>query len=116
MAKAIMMVFTQPSDPSRIDEYRRWYDDHIAGAMGVVGDMPKAIRYQLVPGLASAQAAPSQFVTIYEIDSDDVAGVQARLQEAWMNDTITKSDIIAPGPVFFWQLDAELAPTPPELT
>ncbi len=113
MAKAIMMVFSQPADPSRIDEYRSWYDDHISGAMAVIGDMPKAVRYQLVPGLASAKAAPSQFVTLYEIDSDDVAGVQARLQAAWVNDAITKSDIIAPGPVFFWQLDADLMPTPP---
>jgi hypothetical protein len=108
MAKAIMFAAERP----RVDEYRRWYDDHIAGAIGVVGDMPQAIRSQLVPGLASAKAAPSQFVTLYEIDSDEVAGVQARLQQAWVNDTITKSDIIAPGPVFFWQLDAELAPAP----
>ncbi len=113
MAKAIMMVFTQPADPSRIDDYRRWYDDHISGAMAVVGDMPKAVRYQVVPGLASAKAAPSQFVTLYEIDSDDVHGVQARLHEAWTNDTITKSEIITPGPVIFWQLDAELAPKSP---
>ena len=114
MAKGIMMVFTDPAEPGRVDEYRRWYDHHISGAMGVVGDMPRAIRYELVPGLASAGQAPSRFVTLYEIDSDDVAGVQARLQQAWMNDTITKSDVAAPGPVFFWRLDAELAPSPPE--
>ena len=113
MAKAIMMVFTQPADPSLLEEYRAWYDDHIARAMGEVGDMPGAVRYRLVPGLASAKAAPSEFVTLYEIDSDDVAGVQARLQQAWIDDRLTKSDVAAQGPVIFWALDSELSPIPP---
>lgn len=112
MAKAIMMVFTDPCTPERVDEYREWYDDHIAGAMKVCGVMPKAIRYEVVPGLASAKAAPTRFVTLYEIEADDIPAVQARMQQAWIDDEITKSDVAAMGPVIFWQRDAEILPAP----
>lgn len=106
MPKAMMMVFTDPADPSREEEYRAWYDDHIAQALRIPG-LPRAVRYKRSAGGPAAEM-PAQFVTIYEIEADDVDAVHARLSAAWESGELPGSDIITAGPVVYWDFDTEI--------
>lgn len=108
MPMAIMMVYSEPSDPAREEEYRSWYDGHISEAVHVVPGMPRARRYRLSPDQRHDVSVPSRFMTIYEIDADDVDEVHERLIAAWENDELSKSDVISPGPVVYWDFDSEI--------
>jgi hypothetical protein len=103
-----MIVYSDPSDPAREAEYRRWYDYHIAEALRVVPGMPRATRYRLAPDQRHESDAPARYMTIYEIDADDIDAVHDRLAAAWENDELPRSDVIRPGPVVYWDLDAEI--------
>ena len=103
-----MMVYSDPSDPGREAEYRDWYDHHIREALKAVPGMPRAVRYKLAPDQRQAVDAPSSYVTIYEIDTDDVAALHHNLMAAWDRDELPRSDVIRPGPIVYWDLDSEI--------
>lgn len=64
---AIYLVRSNCSDPSRHDEFNKWYDDvhipHVLRAPGMVG----AKRYRL----ATKGANEAQYLAIYEMDTPD---------------------------------------------
>jgi hypothetical protein len=108
MPKAIMIVYSDPSDPAREEEYRKWYDDHIALALRVAPGLPRARRYRLAPAQRHAYHAPARYMTIYEIDAEDVDAVHDRLMAASKSGELPDSDVIRPGPIVYWDLDAEI--------
>jgi hypothetical protein len=108
MPKAIMIVYSEPSDPTREREYREWYDDHIAVALGITPGMPRARRYRLAPNQRHEYHAPTRYMTIYEIDTDDVDALHERLLAAWKSGELPDSDVIRAGPIVYWDLDAEI--------
>lgn len=108
MTKAIMMVYSEPSEASREEEYRHWYDGHIAEALKAGPGMPRALRYRLSEHQGHPVDEAFRYVTVYEIDADDVDAVHERLQEAWDNNQLPRSDVIRAGPVVYWDLDAEI--------
>ncbi len=103
-----MMVYSDPADPSREQEYREWYDFHIAEALKAVPGMPRAVRYKLSKEQGHPVDVPFGYVTIYEIDADDVDAVHARLSEAWEKGNLPTSDVILPGPIIYWDVDSEI--------
>jgi hypothetical protein len=108
MPKAIMIVYTDPVEPAREEEYRAWYDHHIGEALRAVQGMPRATRYRLTPQQRHAGDAPAGFMTIYEIDADDVDAVHEQLLAASENGELSESDVIRPGPVVYWDVDSEI--------
>jgi hypothetical protein len=75
MPKAILLVESRPSDPSREDEYVAWYrDTHIPDVLAVPGFVG-ARRYKLrAAGGTAADPLDPSYVTVYEIEADDVGG------------------------------------------
>jgi hypothetical protein len=73
MPKAVLVVESQPSDPSREDEYLAWYrDTHIPEVLAVPGFV-SATRYKLrAAGGQAADLGDPRYVTIYEIEAEDV--------------------------------------------
>jgi hypothetical protein len=108
VAKAIMMVYSDPVEPTRDQEYREWYDFHIAEALRAVPGMPRAVRYRLSTEQRHPVDVPFGYVTIYEIDADDIDAVHTRLSEAWDRDELPRSDVIRPGPIIYWDVDREI--------
>jgi hypothetical protein len=109
MPKAIMIVHSEPSDPAREQEYRSWYDDHIAQALRAVPGLPRARRYRLAADQRHEVSAPTPFMTIYEIEADDIDAVHDRLLAASKDGRLPQSDVIRAGPITYWDLDAEIA-------
>ena len=108
MAKAIMMVFTDPVEPSREQEYREWYDADIAEALKAAQGMPRAVRYKLAKEQGHPVDVEFGFVTIYEIEADDVNAVHARLLDAWNKGELSSSDVARQGPIIYWDVDSEI--------
>jgi hypothetical protein len=74
MPRGIMYVETMPVSPDREADYHKWYNDtHLAQIVSVEG-IVAARRFAPVDG-------NGPFIAIYELDSDDLAGVEQRLAE-----------------------------------
>jgi hypothetical protein len=106
MPKAIMVVYTEPSDPSREEEFRRWYDYHIGESLKAVDGMPRAVRYKLAENQGHPVDEAFRYMTVYEIETDDVDALHERLSKAWEDDELPKSDVVRPGPVVYWDVDS----------
>lgn len=74
MAKAVLLVLSEPTDPSRQAEYDDWYDNtHLAEVTAVPGII-SARRFtrsdtQMTPG---ASLGAERNLAIYEIEADDL--------------------------------------------
>jgi hypothetical protein len=106
MPKAILLVQSQPSDPSREDEYNKWYDaTHLPQVCDVPG-IVTARRYELAP--TSAMPAPpddsSKYIAIYEIEADDLDTVLAEIVTRSGDGRIEMSDVLAMDPMPVTQL------------
>lgn len=80
MAKHVFLAFSNPTD-GREDDYNTWQDgEHVPHGLNNPGFVA-ATRYKL----ATAQFGPgegrSQYLTIWEIESDDIAATLAEATE-----------------------------------
>lgn len=100
MPKALLVAHVHPASEQLEDEFNRWYDDiHIPQVVeripGVVGG--SRYRYadsQLVPD----EAAPERrYLSLYELDTDDLGATAARLGEALGDGTLDMTDAIDMG-------------------
>ena len=77
MAEYVYAVFSNPSSPEDEDAFNDWYDRiHLNDALNVPG-FKTAQRYKM-PG-ELAEDAMWRYLTIYTIESDDVAATMAEL-------------------------------------
>jgi hypothetical protein len=73
MPKAVMIVYSRPSDPAREDDYNDWYDNvHLREVCDVPGFV-SARRYRV----SDVQSRPQEhglpeYLAIYELESDDL--------------------------------------------
>ena len=91
MPKAVLMTFTGLNDLARADEYDKWYDEvHIPEVLGTPGFV-SARRFT-----GSAVKRPSvvgelpQYLTVYELDTDDLQGAFDALDARVKTGEITK--------------------------
>ncbi len=99
MPKAILVVESQPSEASREDEYVAWYRDvHIPEVLAVPG-FRSAARYKLraAGGLAADPAEP-RYVTVYQIEADDVGAPVKELGARSAAGLTTRSDAMQMDP------------------
>lgn len=83
MTRGMLYVESRPKDPSRLDDYHRWYDDvHLEEVVGV-GGFVSARRFEPVDD-------DQPFVAIFEFD-DDVDAVKERVANARGSGTLSPS-------------------------
>jgi hypothetical protein len=105
MARAVLIVQSGPSEPSREAEYNDWYDaTHLPQVCDVPG-IVAARRYELAPSTSMpAPAGSSKYVAIYEIDADDPDTVLQEIVTRTGDGRIEMSDVLAMDPVPVTQL------------
>lgn len=84
MPRAVLIVMTNPIDDSREAEYNEWYTNtHLSDVLKVPGFVA-ATRYRLSSKQlrGSAPEGTHRYLAIYEVDSDDLASVNAGLIKA----------------------------------
>jgi hypothetical protein len=89
MAKAVLIVHSRPVEPSREDEFNKWYDEvHIPDVTSVSG-VVSGRRFKKSGG---ADDGGYPYLAIYEIDSDDVDATMKELTDRTANGTFVMSE------------------------
>jgi len=103
MPKAVLLVHSRPSDPSREDEFNEWYDKtHVPEVCAVPGFV-SGRRYKLTQEAMASNPDAYPYLAIYEIDADDPQAAMKELATRAMDGRVQMSDVI------------ELNPLPPML-
>jgi hypothetical protein len=72
MTKAVLVVFTNTTDPEHDDAYNDWYDKtHLADVLAVPAFVA-ASRYRISDAQAKGIEPRHRYLSIYEVDSDDL--------------------------------------------
>lgn len=104
MAKATMVVFTNPVSADAEDEYNEWYDNiHLADVVAIDGFV-SAQRFRVVDVEAVAAGSDSahRYLALYEVESDDLNAVaQALLSRAGTADMEISPTLDRGSKVFF---------------
>jgi len=90
MPRGIFYVESSPISPERVDEYHRWYEQHIGEILSLEG-FRSARRFVTVGDGGS-------FVAMYEIEGDDLDAVRARIGEARNRGEMTPPTALATDP------------------
>ena len=81
MAKYVFVVMTNAAEGQEA-EFNRWYDEEHLGDVLKLPGMVSAQRFQVAPEEADNPRATLKFLTLYEIETDDLARTQAALAAA----------------------------------
>lgn len=98
MPTSLLIARVQPSTPEQTGEFHRWYDEvHIPQVVERIPGIVSAARYRLGDDqLLPEQGLPAHgYVTIYQIDSPDIAATAQRLGEALGDGTLDMSEAIS---------------------
>lgn len=74
MAKALMVVASNPTDSAHEAEFNAWYTDvHLADVLRVAG-FNAARRYVLSDArpMVGTEASPFRYLALYDVESDDL--------------------------------------------
>ena len=101
MPRALMLVASNSTDESRIDDFHAWYDLHIQELLALPG-MISATRWeasvhQLIPGLDSIDGR--RFLALYQIECDDVEAMRDHINKTSGDRTHSESLELDPLPV-----------------
>ena len=106
--RGLALMFVDPKSPATEDAFNDWFDGiHLSEVLNVAG-IASATRYRRIP-LPRPSPITQQYLTLLEIEADDLEEVSRRLQEAGRSMVQTDSLATDPAPVVMWF--AEQAPT-----
>lgn len=94
MAKALMVVGSNPTDPASEAAFNEWYTDtHLDDVLKVEG-FATARRYTLSDArpMAGTEASPFRYLAVYEVESDDLEQAGRDLQAALDSGAIPVSE------------------------
>jgi hypothetical protein len=76
--KHVFVVLTNPNE-GREDEYNDWYSNQHIGDVAAIPGIVSAKRYELSEAQIRPEV-PYRYCALYEIETDDLAGVLAELK------------------------------------
>jgi hypothetical protein len=78
-ANGVMLVLSNPTDPSQDETFNDWYDEHVREVLEVPG-VVSATRYVLADKqLPGGEGPTRQYLVIYELRDDDLGEVRDRI-------------------------------------
>lgn len=96
MPRGVLVVQSAPVDPDHDDEFNRWYDDeHLPDILDIPGFVG-ARRFELT-SQRSGTAVP-QYLTIYELDSDDLEATVAEMSTRSADGRVRRSATVCVDP------------------
>ncbi|MFF0817139.1 hypothetical protein ACFYVR_18550 [Rhodococcus sp. NPDC003318] len=84
MSNAVLLAYVQPTSPADEAEFNHWYDEvHIPQLIDRVPGVHAARRFQFASDQFEGTSPPAHgYLTLYEIDANDVAGTIAEIGKA----------------------------------
>lgn len=113
MVKHLLMTLSN-AKPGREDEFNDWYDNQHLGDMLAQPGFAAAQRFEL-SSLADQRAAPFRYLTLFEIEGDDIETALATVAAAPGNPSIVMTDARADERAAWWfsaLSDRRQKPTP----
>ena len=93
--RGLALMFVDPKSAATEDEFNRWFDGiHLAEVLAVPG-IASATRYRRIP-LPRPSPIGQHYLTLLEIEADDIEDVARRLREA--GPAMVQTDSIATDP------------------
>ena len=81
MARAMMLVASNVTDPERVDEFHAWYANHVDELLsleGIVSATRWAVSpHAMLPGISDLDGR--SFLALYEIECDDLERMRDRI-------------------------------------
>jgi uncharacterized protein (TIGR02118 family) len=103
MPKALMAVWSDPSDPASEAEYNAWYEStHIPDVLKIPGFVA-CTRYKVAETQFGPVPTPASYVAFYEIEVDDLSSVPEAMGKAFAAGELPMSDSITPGPIVLFE-------------
>jgi hypothetical protein len=96
--RATLVVYTNPSDPAREEEYNSWYNEiHLPDVLAIEGFVA-ATRFRIADARIdpSAPAPAHRYLALYEVETDDMQGALDALVAAAPN--MRMSDVLQMDP------------------
>lgn len=107
MPKAMMLVWSSPSDPSREDEYNKWYDgEHLPDVLKLPG-FKGATRYKVSEAQFAPVNTPAPYVAIYDVDTDDLSAIPQMMADAFTSGALPMNDVLVPGEILIFEQVSE---------
>ena len=103
MPKAMMLVWSNPSDPARDDEFNKWYNSTHAPDMLKLAPFKSVKRYRMSGTQLAPVETPGQYVAIYEIETDDLGAIPQVLGEAFAAGELPMDDVLVPGDLIIFE-------------
>jgi hypothetical protein len=101
--RGLMLVFIDPKSAETEAEFNAWFDDiHLDEVIAVAG-IASGARFKRIP-IARPTPSPitQQYLTLLEVEADDIEDVARRLTEAGKSMRQTGSVATEPPPVVLW--------------
>ena len=107
MPKAIMLVWSSPSDPSREDEYNKWYDSEHLPDVLKLAPFTGATRYKVSDAQFAPVETPAKYIAIYDVDTDDLSTIPQTMADAFMSGQLPMNDVLVPGEILIFEQASE---------
>ncbi len=100
MSKGVLVVQSRPSEPGREAEYNEWYGkSHIPDICAIPGFV-SARRYKVHnAGIVQADSSVPEYMAIYDLDTEDVAGTLQELVTRFGDGRLPISDALELDPL-----------------
>ena len=99
MPRALMLVASSATDPTRNDEFNAWYEQHVQELLQLEGIVSatrwEASEHAIIPGLDTIEGR--RFLALYEIECDDVKVMRDRINST--SGDRTHSDLLELDPL-----------------
>lgn len=105
MADFVLVAQVGPTSAEQEDEFNRWYDEvHIPQVLERIDGVVTARRFRMLDVASGIPADPPvhRYLSVYELDTEDLDGFSARLFGAMQDGTLDMSpalDLTAKTPV-----------------
>lgn len=77
--------------PGRDDEFNKWFDNNHIHEMIALDEVKSAQRFMIAPS-APDTASPHKYLAVYDIETDDLVRLNARIGEEMAAGRMTTSD------------------------
>jgi hypothetical protein len=99
--KMLLTVLADVVSPDRDDEFNDWYDTVHVPAVCEVPGVVSARRFRLAEQRSASHADVTggrRYLVIYEVDTDDLAGLEAEMQARVADGRLGVTDAVAENP------------------
>jgi hypothetical protein len=116
MPRGRLLVFNEPRSPGVEDEYNAWYaGSHVPQILEHVPAITGATRFRIVPGQDLSLRGSPRYLTIYDVEADNVMDALAQLGQATQEGKVVMTDTIRSEPSSTYVIYEEISsPTAPD--